>query len=143
MSIIYNRRREKWLRQQLRNHMPDAEVLLWMQLKGRQVLGFKFRRQYSVGPFVIDFYCPQLRLGVELDGDSHFAVGAADRDQHRQRYIESFGIRVIRYVNTDIYENMDGVLENLVGEMERRIRKNPPWPPLKKGGERSGSNRAH
>jgi very-short-patch-repair endonuclease len=117
--------------------MPKAEVLLWVRLKGRQVLGCKFRRQYSVGPYVIDFYCPALKLAIELDGDSHFRAGANAYDAERQVFIESFGIRVLRFLNTDIYENMDGVLEVIVRGIQERLREpgHPPLTPPSEGGE--------
>ena len=117
MNRIYNRRELKTRRQTLRNQMPPAEVLLWQQIRGKQLLGYKFRRQYSVGRYVLDFYCPALRLGIELDGDSHFQEGGAQRDQERDSYISSFGIRLVRFLNTDVFENMDGLLEVLVREI--------------------------
>ena len=83
MNRIYNRRELKTRRQTLRSQMPPAEALLWQQIRGKQLLGYKFRRQYSVGRYVLDFYCPALRLGIELDGDSHFQEGAAQGDQER------------------------------------------------------------
>ena len=95
--------------------MPDAEVILWSRLKGRQLLGCKFRRQYSVGSFVVDFFSPEVKLGIELDGDSHFQVGAAEYDQKRQQFVESFGIKILRFLNTEVYDNLDGVLE-VIGE---------------------------
>jgi very-short-patch-repair endonuclease len=110
MAEYFNRKNQKLKRQDLRNAMPTAEVLLWIKLKGRQFLGCKFRRQYSVGAFVIDFYSPEIKLGIELDGDSHFQPGAREHDQERQVYIESFGIKIVRFLNSDIYENLDGVL---------------------------------
>ena len=72
MNEFFNREIETEKRQELRNSMPKAEVLLWLRLKGRQMLGCKFRRQYSVGAFVLDFYSPGIKLGIELDGDTHF-----------------------------------------------------------------------
>ncbi len=117
MTNIYNRHCLMRLRQRLRNQMPKAEVLLWCQLKDRQLLGQKFRRQYSIGPYVVDFYCPALRLAIELDGDSHFADGAAKHDEVRRCCIESYGIRIVRFLNTDVYENLDGVLEALARTM--------------------------
>ena len=103
--------------EQLRNSMPDAEVILWSRLQGRQLLGCKFRRQYSVGSFTIDFYSVEVKLGIELDGDSHFQPGAAEYDRKRQQFIESFGIRIVRVINTDVYENLDGVLEMIGREI--------------------------
>ena len=91
--------------------MPKAEVLVWSRLKGKQMVRFKFRRQYNVGPYVIDFYCPALKLAVEIDGDSHFHQEAEVRDVSRQEFIESFGIRFLRFTNDEVHENLDGVFE--------------------------------
>ncbi len=121
MTDFYNREIEKDKRQELRNSMPKAEVLLWIRLKGRQLLGCKFRRQYSIGAFVMDFYSPEIKLGIELDGDSHFQEGAREYDRERQVFIESFGIKIVRFLNLDIYENLDGVLEAIEREiLDRR-----------------------
>lgn len=120
MTEFFNRTCEKKKRQQLRRSMPKAEVLLWVRLKGRQLLGRKFRRQYSVGGFILDFYSPELRLGIEIDGDSHFQPGANQYDLRRQDFIESFGIRVLRFLNTDVYENLEGVLEWIAQEARLR-----------------------
>jgi len=111
MSEYLNRRSEKDKRRQLRSSMPKAEVILWERIRRRQLLGCKFRRQYSVGSYVIDFFSAEIRLGIELDGDSHFESGAPEYDQKRQEFIQSFGIRTVRILNTDVYKNLDGVLE--------------------------------
>jgi len=89
--------------------MPYAEVILWSKLKNKQ-LGYKFRRQYSVEGFVIDFYCTELKLAIEADGDSHYIEGGQERDMERQKIIESYGITFLRFTNNEIYENLDGVL---------------------------------
>jgi very-short-patch-repair endonuclease len=123
MGEFFNRGSEKDKRQQLRNSMPSAEVLLWVRIKGRQMLGCKFRRQHGVGAFAIDFYSAEIKLAIELDGDSHFQEGARQYDQERQKFIESFGIKIVRFLNSDIYENLDGVLEAIGHEIvERRQR---------------------
>jgi very-short-patch-repair endonuclease len=82
------------------------------------MLGYKFRRQYSVDQYVIDFYCPELKLAIEVDGDSHFSPLARIYDSQRQHHIESFGIRFLRILNEDVYFNMDAVLD----EIEETIR---------------------
>ena len=129
MTEYFNRREEKALRRRLRNDMPPAERLLWSKLRGKQLLGQRSRRQFSVGPFCLDFYCPELRLAIELDGDSHFKNAAIQRDRARQEWVESFGIRFLRFTNTDIYENLDGVLEVLAAAIENT----PLNPPLARG----------
>ena len=120
MNEYFNQEREKDKRRQLRNPMPDAEVLLWSRLKGRQLLGCKFRRQHSLGAFVMDFYSPEIRLAIELDGDSHFREGAPEYDQERTVFIERFGIRIVRILNSDVYDNLDGILEMIGNEVLKR-----------------------
>jgi len=98
--------------------MPPTEVLLWSKLKGKQMLGCKFKRQYGVGPYIVDFYCPELRLAIELDGDSHFLDGAEARDLVRQRFIESFDIKFLRFQNVEVTTNLEGVLETIYSTVE-------------------------
>ena len=118
--------------------MPWAEAILWSKLQKRQVLGFKFRRQYSVGPYVLDFYCPDAKLAVEIDGDSHFQENAAEYDGKRQAAIEQLGIRFLRFSNQEIHKNLFAVLERVTeavrktGKQVGRGRdKTPPIVPLK------------
>ena len=99
--------------------MPPAEIILWQRLRNRQVEGYKFRRQYSIGRFVVDFYCSERRLAIEVDGESHFVEGADLRDRERQGIIEDVGIRVLRFTNREVYENLEGVLYK-IGEQLRR-----------------------
>jgi very-short-patch-repair endonuclease len=120
MNEFFNQESQKDNRRRLRNTMPDAEVILWSRLKGRQLLGCKFRRQYSVGAFVIDFNSPEIRLAIELDGDSHYREGAPEYDQKRSLFIERFGIRVVRVLNSDVYDNLDGILEMIGNEVLKR-----------------------
>jgi very-short-patch-repair endonuclease len=107
------------LRKKLRKDMPTAEAILWSELMGKQLNGLKFRRQYGVGPYILDFYCPKLRFAIEVDGDSHFDEKAEKYDKRRQEYIENKGIKFFRCTNTDVYENMDGVIEDILYEVKR------------------------
>jgi len=112
MTTIYNIRAMTPRRRKLRNDAPPAEIILWRYLKGKQMEGYKFRRQYSVGRYVIDFYCPQLKLAIEVDGPSHYlSEQARIYDHKRQRFIESFGITLIRVTNIEIYRTIEGVRE--------------------------------
>lgn len=114
MTKIYNKQSETVKRKFLRNNMPNAEIILWANIKGKQLEDYKFRRQYSVGPYVIDFYCPKLKLALELDGDSHFVEGAQEYDRQRQDFIESFGIKFLRFTNNEVYENLEGVIDEIL-----------------------------
>ena len=127
MTKVFNRTTDNAKRRRLRSEMPRAEVLLWSKLRGRQLADLKFRRQYSVGRYVIDFYCPGAKLAIEVDGDSHFGDGAESRDARRQKYIEAFGIRFLRCTNDDVFNNIEGVLEETERvAVERGAGENPP-----------------
>jgi very-short-patch-repair endonuclease len=105
----------------LRRNLPKAEVILWSRLKNKGLDGYKFRRQYSIGKFVVDFYCPRLKLAIEVDGDSHFSEKSEVYDKERQRFIESFKISFLRFTNKDIYENLDEVLAAIKVRMENKF----------------------
>jgi very-short-patch-repair endonuclease len=113
MTKLYNKTSEKVKRQQLRSNMPLAERLLWSKLRNRQIEGYKFRRQYSIDRFVVDFYSSELKLAIELDGDSHFQQGAAERDLERQKFIEANQITFLRFTNKEVYRNLDGVCDKI------------------------------
>lgn len=110
VTRAFNTRESKHTRRMLRKSMPEAEVILWSKLRRKQMHGCKFRRQYGVGKYSIDFYCPELKLAIEVDGDSHCAAGALKRDAIREEFIRRFEIRFLRFLNTDVYKNLDGVL---------------------------------
>ncbi len=99
--------------------MPPAEIILWSKLRGKNLLGLKFRRQYSIGPYIVDFYCPQLKLAIEIDGESHYIDGAQGRDLMRQSIIESAGITFLRFTNGDIYDRLEGVIEKILEKAEK------------------------
>ena len=117
MGKIFNQRAQKEKRQRLRNDATFAEKLLWQELKGRQLLGYKFRRQHSVGPFVLDFYCPELKLAIEVDGISHDTPEAMEYDRRRQAIIEQYGIRFLRLRDELVKKNTDKALEKIAGEI--------------------------
>lgn len=99
--------------------MPRAEGMLWEQLRGKRLGEHRFRRQVSIGKYVVDFYCPRLRLVVEVDGESHFQEGAREYDWERQQIIENLGLHFIRVTNTDVYSNLQGVVDEILHEMKR------------------------
>ena len=111
MTQYFNRASEKENRRLLRNNMPKAEAAIWSMLRSKQLLGYKFRRQYSVGRYIVDFYCPELKLAVEIDGDSHYQDRSKNSDKHRQAFIETFGIKFLRFTNEDVIKNLEGVVE--------------------------------
>ena len=132
MKKIFNPKSGKTERQTLRNNNPPAEKLLWAKLKHKQLLGYKFRRQQGVDRYIVDFYCPAVKLALEIDGDSHFNDLAQGHDKQRQKCIESYGIRFLRFTNDDIYKNLAGVLEVIA-----RFISTTPGPSLNKEGGKS------
>ncbi len=122
MTRVFNKNSEKQKRRDLRLEMPRAEVILWSRIRARHLSDFKFRRQYSVGPYVVDFYCAEAKLAIEIDGESHFVDEETKaRDRKRQRYIESFGIRVVRFTNEEVYERTWDVLNELDRACQNRM----------------------
>ena len=99
MGIIFNQKSQNEKRKTLRNNMPQAEILLWSRLKGKKVRGLKFRRQFSVGKYVIDFYCPAVKLAIEADGNTHTSEEEIEYDKTRQYEIANFGITFLRFRN--------------------------------------------
>jgi very-short-patch-repair endonuclease len=100
----------KPFRRSLRAALTPAEACLWTALRGSQLAGRKFRRQHSFGSYVIDFYCPQEKLAVELDGAAHDSAAAEAKDEARDAFLGALGIRVLRYENRDVVDNLEGVL---------------------------------
>ncbi|MRR54726.1 MAG: endonuclease domain-containing protein [Deltaproteobacteria bacterium] len=113
-------------RKELRNNATNAEKILWKMLQHSKLDGYKFRRQHSVGPYILDFYCPSEKLAVEVDGDSHFTDDAIEYDQERTAYLNGLEIRVVRFLNTDVYDNLDAVCERILEEIaaERSLKQN-------------------
>ncbi len=97
----------------LRKNMTDAEQLLWQCLRGKQLDGFKFRRQHPLERFVLDFYCVSAKLAIELDGGQHNTDDVKAKDAERTAYLERHGIRVIRFWNHEVFENLEGVLTRI------------------------------
>ena len=112
---IHNERDQKLLRQSLRNNATPAEAILWRALKGKQVGGLKFRRQFGIGPYVLDFYCPEIRLGIELDGGIHKTSYTHEYDEMRTRFLKENRIRVLRFENEAVYNNIQGIIEAIKG----------------------------
>jgi len=117
---IYNITSKEDRRKELRNSLTVAEAVLWKYLKGRQLSGMKFRRQSSVGPYIVDFFCPKKRVVVELDGAPHFGPAAGDYDDRRTRYLEERGIKVIRFENKRLYKDLEAVLEEIRNALNER-----------------------
>ena len=107
---IHNRIELKVFRKNLRNNSTSAEATLWLQLKNSQLDGQKFRRQHSVGAYILDFYCPAEKLCIELDGADHYTSNGEAYDEERTKYLNSLNIRVIRFENKEVFQAIEYVL---------------------------------
>lgn len=102
------------IRRKLRKEPTPAESRLWLYLSKGQINNLKFRRQHSIGNYVIDFYCPAKKLIIEIDGDTHAGELAQKRDKIRTNYLKSLGYTLVRYNNRDVMNNLDGVYSDLL-----------------------------
>ena len=98
---------------ELRRRQTSAEAVLWKKLRNNRFHGFKFRRQVPIGPFIVDFFCLEKRLIIEVDGVTHLVPGAKEKDEKRERYLREQGFSIIRCTNNDVRENLDAVLERI------------------------------
>jgi len=114
----------------LRNEMTDAEQFLWSRLRRKQILGVPFYRQKPLGNFIVEFYAPQAKLVVEVDGSQHTDVDHAARDAERDEYLRAQGLRVLRFSNAQVIREIEAVMEAIY----RTVEPNPPSPPFSKGG---------
>jgi len=123
MGIMFNRPSDNEKRKQLRSKMTGAEAILWARLRNRQCGGLKFRREYGIGRFVVDFYCPSLRLAIEVDGPSHQNPESQAYDVERQELIESLSIKLLRFTNEEVFTNIGWVLECIENEKKNKNKK--------------------
>ena len=117
----------KTRRRELRNASTPAEIRLWTNLRRKQLLGKKFRRQYSVGRYVLDFYCVECGIAIELDGAPHFSVLSEDYENERSVFLMGQGIEILRFENRVVFEYLEGVLE-VIRDAVRRAGVLPPPP---------------
>lgn len=106
----------------LRRDCTDVERKMWRLLHSRHFCGYKFRRQHPLGPYIVDFFCMQQRLVIELDGGQHDAQREADA--RRDEWLRSSGYRVLRFWNHDVTQNCDGVLTMILEALEGDARDN-------------------
>lgn len=104
----------------LRSTETLAERVVWCELRGRRLKGYKFLRQQPLGRYYVDFVCREHKLVLEVDGATHSGAVAIEYDNRRDRALEALGFRVLRMTNTDVIENLDGVLELIVASLEKR-----------------------
>jgi very-short-patch-repair endonuclease len=123
----------------LRTTMTDSERRLWERLRRKQLLSVQVYRQKPIGPYIVDFYVPQVGLIIEIDGSQHLDDMHVTQDAQRNTYLQRQGLQVLRFHTTDVLQKLDEVVEVIFRVMEERMggrkaRKIPPSPPLSKGG---------
>jgi very-short-patch-repair endonuclease len=138
MPFLYNNPNRKNLRRSLRRTASPPEKLLWFELRQFRHQGFIFRRQYSVGTYILDFYCPRTRLAVEVDGSQHVFEPVISSDQKRDAYLRSNNIHALRITTTDVSTNVAGVLEAIWSWLVPPRGRRPSAPPIDRRGQGRG-----
>ncbi len=126
--IPYNSKLKQRARD-LRNNSTLSEILLWKHLKDKQVRGYSFRRQRPIGNYIVDFFCPDLMLALEIDGMSHDGKRKDIYDKERQKRLEGLGIKFLRFNDRDVKKNTREILITIEGWIDE----NPPLTPPKRG----------
>ncbi|MBQ8656523.1 MAG: endonuclease domain-containing protein [Prevotella sp.] len=119
----------KEYRQLLRKTATHAEQILWRRLRNKQLDGYRFRQQHGFGPYVLDFYCPSLRLCIEVDGDIHDLPENQEKDEARTEFLQDNRIKVIRFRNEEIENDIDNVISKIREFVNHEIQLfKPPTP---------------
>jgi len=113
MPSLYNKPSLRNRRRELRAKQTRPEELLWYRLRNNQFENHHFFRQYGVGPYILDFYCPKLRLAIEIDGGQHTTQNAIQYDLERDMYLSGLDITIIRFWNSEVMNNIDAVLQHI------------------------------
>ena len=114
---IFNCATTKDNRRELRKNQTGVERRIWNLLRNKQVNGHKFFRQFGIGPYIVDFYCPILKIVIEIDGGQHYFEEEVKYDNRRTEFMKEAGIRVLRFSNLDVLKNLEGVFESIQNEL--------------------------
>ncbi|MFC1576937.1 endonuclease domain-containing protein [Candidatus Omnitrophota bacterium] len=128
----------------LRKDQTDAEHKLWSVLRNRQLSGVKFRRQFPIGNYIVDFYSPEYKLGIEADGGQHYEDKGKRHDELRTRELNRYEVKIVRFSDLDILKNIEGVYERIHEIIENRKNNSPHLNPLPVGVRKKGvKKKAH
>lgn len=111
--MIYYNTKLKHHARSLRKNMTNAETLLWLRLRKKQLKDVQFYRQRIIGNYIVDFYCPKAKMIVELDGGQHYTEEGLEKDRTRSNYLISQGFKVLRFSDREVFENLEEVLEKI------------------------------
>jgi len=117
-NLIHSNPKISDKRSSLRRNRTDAESLLWKNLQRSQLNGKKFRRQHSIGPYIVDFYCPEFRVAIELDGAKHMTLIGSEEDGSRDEFLGKLNVRVLRFENRLVFESLELVLNTIRATLE-------------------------
>jgi very-short-patch-repair endonuclease len=106
---------------QLRKNMTDSERVLWSRLRGKQLLGVQFYRQKPIGDYIVDFYAPKAKLIIEVDGSQHMQGRQTEKDKHRDRYLATVGLKVLRFNNREVLAEIDAVAEAIYRTVAKHL----------------------
>jgi very-short-patch-repair endonuclease len=116
MFLKYNSNLKKTGRK-LRNNLTDAEKILWSKIRKRQIKNYQFLRQRPIGNYVVDFYCKEAKLVIEVDGGQHFEDKNIKNDELKEDFLKKQGLKIMRFTNLDILKNIENVLEKIYREI--------------------------
>jgi len=119
-KIIPYRKDLKLLARKLRNESTLAEIFLWCELRNKQILGFQFHRQVPMLDYIVDFYCHELQLAIEIDGESHSIELIAINDANRQKRLEAEGVKFIRFDDLEVKQNMAVVINDIINWIKQQ-----------------------
>ncbi len=115
-NLLYNKNL-KAISRQLRGRLTDAEKLLWSKIRKKQIKNYQFFRQKPIGSFVVDFYCKEARLVVEIDGGQHYEEENIKADKIREEFLKSLGLKILRFTNLDVLRNIDSATAKIYSEL--------------------------
>ena len=110
---IFNNEDKKQFRRSLRRNMTDSEKALWFYLRQKKIQQLRFYRQYGIGDYIVDFYCPKINLVIEVDGDTHYTEKGIQHDEQRTLFLNSVGIEIIRFTNHEVKNMINDVLHEI------------------------------
>ena len=119
-TSLHNLKYLKETRRHLRRNMTEAELILWSVLKDKKLCGRKFRRQHSIGYYIVDFYCPTERLVIELDGQHHYTLEGIEKDKDRDEHLGLMNFTVLRFENKQVVNELTKVLKVIKGHFKEK-----------------------
>lgn len=132
-EVIHNKKQLKEKRRELRRSLTPAEAYLWKHLKARRFEGKRFIKQHSIKNYIVDFYCAELKLIIELDGEVHNNANAQEYDKNRTHALLELGYTVIRFENKMVFENLSSVFNEIKNNFNLKRIQNSPIHPQKGG----------